>query len=91
MSEQNANASLILTAITSISLCMVPARAEEAAKWFVVRHTEIGSCSIEVLIRLQGAYRPGYGRIAGGPYDTEAAARERVVELERAGVCVPGS
>jgi hypothetical protein len=88
MSKQDIARFFILTAMTSISLSMVPARADEAAKWFVVRQTEIGSCSTAVLIRVEGVYRPGYGRIAGGPYDTEEAAREREVELQRTGTCV---
>ena len=64
-----------------------PAAAdEEAAKWFVLWHTEIGSCWTGVLIKVDGAYRPGYARIAGGTYDTEAAAREREAILQGAGV-----
>lgn len=79
---------LILPAVVAISFWITPVRAEETAKWFVVRVPEIGSCSTAVLIRVDGAYRVGYGRIAGGPYETEIAAREREVELERVGICV---
>jgi hypothetical protein len=41
-----------------------------------------------VLIKVDGAYRPGYARIAGGPYDTEAAARERETILQGTGACI---
>ena len=66
----------------------VPAfAAEESPKWFVLRRSEIANCWTAILVRIDGAYRHDTAQIAGGPYDTEAAAQARETELVRTGTC----
>ena len=63
---------------------------EESPKWFVLRRSEIANCWTALLVRIDGAYRHDSAQIAGGPYDTEAAAQARETELERTGTCTKG-
>jgi hypothetical protein len=74
-----------------VILLTVPAFAiEESPKWFVLRRNEIANCWTALLVRIDGAYRHDSAQIAGGPYDTEAAAQDREAELERTGTCTRG-
>jgi hypothetical protein len=74
--------------VVGINLQPVPAFAvEESPKWFVLRRSEISNCWTAVLVRIDGAYRHDSAQIAGGPYETEAAAQDRETELERTGTC----
>jgi hypothetical protein len=74
--------------VVGINLQPVPAFAvEESPKWFVLRRSEIANCWTAVLVRIDGAYRHDSAQIAGGPYETEAAAQDRETELERTGTC----
>ena len=80
--------SCLVLLVVGANLQTVPAFAvEESPKWFVLRRSEIANCWTTILVRIDGAYLHDSARIAGGPYDTEAAARERETELERTGTC----
>jgi hypothetical protein len=65
------------------------ALAQEEPKWFVLRDHQIAACWPELLIKVSGAYRHGFAQTAGGPYDTEQQAVERLKTLQSAGVCEP--
>lgn len=74
--------------VVGVDLQPVPAlAAEESPKWFVLRRSEIANCWTAILVRIDGAYRHDTAQIAGGPYDTEAAAQDRETELVRTGTC----
>ena len=74
--------------LVGVNLHTVPAFAvEESPKWFVLRRSEIANCWTAILVRIDGAYRHDTAQIAGGPYDTEAAAQARETELVRTGTC----
>ena len=78
---------LVLLA-AGVNLLPAPAFAvEELPKWFVLRRSEIANCWTAILVRIDGAYRHDTAQIAGGPYDTEAAAQARETELVRTGTC----
>ena len=74
--------------VVGVDLQPVPAFAlEESPKWFVLRRSEIANCWTAILVRIDGTYRHDTAQIAGGPYDTEAAAQAREAELVRTGTC----
>ena len=74
--------------VAGVNLQPVPAfAAEESPKWFVLRRSEIANCWTAILVRIDGAYRHDTAQIAGGPYDSEAAAQARETELVRTGTC----
>jgi hypothetical protein len=88
MLRRTALRSCIVLAVAGGNLLAVPAVAiGEAPKWFVLRRSEIANCWTALLVRIDGAYRHDSAQIAGGPYDTEAAAQDRETELERTGTC----
>lgn len=63
--------------------------AQEQAKWFVLRDQQIGTCWAALLVKIDGSYRHGFARTAGGPYDTEEEALEREKALQETGTCLP--
>jgi hypothetical protein len=78
----------VVLLVAGVNLQPVPAFAvEESPKWFVLRRSEIANCWTAILVRIDGAYLHDTAQIAGGPYDTEAAAKARETELERTGTC----
>jgi hypothetical protein len=70
-----------------VAIPPVPALAQEQAKWFVLRNHEVGNCWTAVLIRIDGQYINTFAQKAGGPYDTEAEALQRLKVLEDQGTC----
>lgn len=91
MTKYSIQWAMLLGAASLMHSHFASASEDEAAKWFVVRQAEVGTCSVAVLIRIAGLYQSGYGRIAGGPYDAESDARNRMTELERAAICLESS
>jgi hypothetical protein len=90
LSRTALHACLVLL-VAGVNLQPVPAFAvEESPKWFVLRRSEIANCWTTILVRIDGAYRHDSALIAGGPYDTEAAAQDRETELQRIGACTKG-
>jgi hypothetical protein len=64
-----------------------PAYPQEQAKWFVLRNHEVGNCWTAVLIRIDGEHTNTFEQKAGGPYDTEQQALERLKFLQTAQAC----
>lgn len=62
----------------------------DSAKWFVERNKETGQCWTSLLIQINGQYRHGNTHLAGGPYDDEAKASERIKVLAERAVCADG-
>jgi hypothetical protein len=60
---------------------------QEEPEWFVLRDHQIAACWPALLVKVNGAYRHGFAQRAGGPYDTEHEALERLKILRTAGVC----
>ena len=69
---------LKLSALAALLLALVGA---EEAKWFVLRNHEVGNCWTAVLIRIDGQYINTFAQKAGGPYDTEDEALQRLKVL----------
>ncbi|MDH3692308.1 MAG: hypothetical protein OEU36_22980 [Gammaproteobacteria bacterium] len=63
-----------------------PAKRAEAG-WFVMRNAHTGQCWTVLLTRIQGVYRHGSGRVAAGPFETEAQAKQRLEDLYAPGTC----
>jgi hypothetical protein len=79
--------SALLSLILAISVPMISALAQVQGKWFVLRNNEVGNCWTAVLIRIDGQYINTFEQKAGGPYDTEEQALERLKALEDRGTC----
>jgi hypothetical protein len=77
----------LATLLLAIAIPSEPALAQEQAKWFVLRNHEVGNCWTAVLIRIDGQYINTFAQKAGGPYDTEEQALQRVKALEDQGTC----
>lgn len=91
MLHRNALLLALAVAVTGINLLTSPVVAVDASpKWFVLRRSEIANCWTAILVRIDGAYRHDSAQIAGGPYDTEAAAQRRETELVLTGTCTKG-
>lgn len=68
-----------------------PAVAEGGTgKWFVLRSPNGFQCWTARLIRISGQYAAGKALIAGGPYDSEEAAKRRLAQLDERGTCRSG-
>jgi hypothetical protein len=81
---------MTLLALSAAVLGSEPtAVAQEEPKWFVLRDHQIAACWPELLVKVNGAYRHGFAQTAGGPFDTEEQAIERLKTLQSAGVCEP--
>jgi hypothetical protein len=77
-----------LFAGTLLSLLLTaPVSAEEPSKWFVLRNHEVGNCWTATLVRIDGQYINTFEQKAGGPYDTEHQALERMRSLSDEGTC----
>jgi len=59
----------------------------ETAKWFVLHEHRTANCWTGKLIRIGGAYAPGSALIAGGPFESKAAAQSRLAALQESGTC----
>ena len=70
-----------------LAVSVIPAFAQEQAKWFVLRNHEVESCWTATLIRIDGQYINTFEQRAGGPYDTEEEALGRLRALEGQGIC----
>lgn len=78
--------SFLTISLTALAQPTIPA-AQEQPRWFVLRDQQIGTCWAALLIKVDGTYRHGFARPAGGPYDTEAQALERWKALQETGTC----
>jgi len=81
--------SFLLCAILAASLAapLFATAAGTDAKWFVLRREGGDGCWTARLISLNGQYASGTALKAGGPFDTEAEAEQRMADLTTAGVC----
>jgi hypothetical protein len=83
----------IATTLLALSVTVLDpaatAVAQEEPKWFVLRDHQIAACWPALLVKINGAYRHGFAQTAGGPYDSEEQALERLKILQTAGVCEP--
>jgi hypothetical protein len=61
--------------------------AQAASKWFVLRNHELGTCWTATLVRIDGQFTSTFEQKAGGPYDTEQKALERLQSLSDEGTC----
>lgn len=72
-------------------LAPAPATAQaDTGKWVVLRIKHGSQCWTARVIRIGGEYATGSALIAGGPYDTEEQARQRLAELAQRGTCRSG-
>jgi len=83
MSVPNAFFFLVLT----VAVPTMATFAQAQGKWFVLRNHEVGNCWTAVLIRVDGQYINTFVQKAGGPYDTEEQALERLNALVDQGTC----
>ncbi len=82
---------LVLFAVAaSTALSSLPAFAQEASGWFVVRDEAIGACHTQQLISVGGTYVSGSELKAGGPFSSREAALKRLNRLQAEGVCARG-
>jgi hypothetical protein len=79
--------SALAASFLAIAMPLMPARAQEQSKWFVLRNHEVGNCWTALLIRIDGQYINTFAQKAGGPYDTEEEALQRQKALEDQGTC----
>ena len=78
---------ILLTLLVAGALgAQQPAKKDEP-KWFVMRNAQTGQCWTVLLTRIQGVYRHGSGRVAAGPFETEAQAKQRLEDLHAPGTC----
>jgi hypothetical protein len=82
---------LALFAIAATAaLSSLPAFAQEASGWFVVRNATTTDCHPQQLISIGGTYVSGAETKAGGPYATKTQALKRQARLQAEGVCAKG-
>jgi hypothetical protein len=77
----------LLSSLHAIAFSSVPVFAQGEARWFVLRNHEVGNCWTATLIRIDGQYINTFEQKAGGPYDTEQQALERLKSLSDEGTC----
>jgi hypothetical protein len=77
----------LLSLFLAIAFSPVPVFAQGEARWFVLRNHEVGNCWTAVLVRIDGQYINTFEQKAGGPYDTEQQALERLKALEDQSTC----
>ncbi len=77
----------LLAIAATTALSPLPAFAQEASGWFVVRNATTTDCHLQQLISIGGSYVSGAEMKAGGPYATRAEALKRQTQLQAGGVC----
>ena len=78
---------MLATCLETGTVTAQDAGSSDQPKWFVLRNAQSAQCWTVLLTRIQGVYRHGSGRIAAGPFDTEAKAMKGLENLNAPGVC----
>jgi hypothetical protein len=78
---------LLLAFVLAVALPLTPALAQGQSQWFVLRNHEVGNCWAATLVRIDGQYSNTFEQKAGGPYETEKQALDRIKALEVDGTC----
>lgn len=77
----------VLLALAVLTSPPAAAQQDETGKWFVLRGPSSTQCWTARLIQVSGQYASGSALIAGGPFDSEEQARQRLAELGDRGTC----
>jgi hypothetical protein len=87
MTFKHVFAGTLLSSLLAIPFLPLPVFAQTEARWFILRNHEVGNCWTATLIRIDGQYINTFEQKAGGPYDTEQKAHERLQSLSDEGTC----
>ena len=78
---------MLLLLVLAAAIPAIPALAQTQSKWFVLRDHELGTCWTATLVRIDGQYTNTFQQKAGGPYESEQQALDRIKALEAEGTC----
>jgi hypothetical protein len=77
----------LLVFVLVVAVPLIPPLAQGQLQWFVLRNHEVGNCWAATLVRIDGQYSSTFEQKAGGPYETEKEALDRIEALEVEGTC----